>query len=192
MTNPQHPITEPKRTPAAGLNAQRTAPQIFQIGNSDAFKVAVLNDPQGMFAQLTDLLQQNQDLELKVASITEDYSNTRRDYSSKREQYDILLAIGNAKQILLWKFIERLQGGKFEGGGLKGAKERSAAREQEATDGSVKLPKEDLAGNESPGTVVSYISGTSRHDAFVSPTRSMAGSASTSFDPNAVSSRFRH
>lgn len=196
---PHHLNVAPnKRNPPTGPKMQQYIPRLNELDNATDFKHAVINDPQGMFNQLTELLQRNRDLQQDVTSIAQDYAHARRDYASKREQYDILCAIGNAKQMLLWKFVERLQGGKFEGGGLEGAEERFVARQSEA-DGSVKSPKKEQfgnespkkepLGNESPGTVASCLSVMSDQDIFASPEISVAGSATTSLDPSVVGSK---
>lgn len=186
-------VTPNKRNPPTGPKLQPYIPHLNEIDNATDFKHAVINDPQGMFNQLTELLQRNRDLQQDVTSIAQDYAHARRDYASKREQYDILCAIGNAKQMLLWKFVERLQGGKFEGGGLEGAEERFEARQWDAG-GSVKSPKKEPSGsesqgNDSPGTVTSFLSGMSDQDVFSSPERSVAGSATASLDPRVVGSK---
>jgi hypothetical protein len=181
---PQHLNKPPKRNPAPYAHNQRTRFHISQLKDANQLKQAVGRDAQQVLNQLHHLVRQNHDLKQQVTSIREDWTQARKDYSSKREHYENLCAINTAKQVILWKFVARLQGGEFEGGGLKDAKERYESREP-GVDGAVESPSGARLENGSQGTIASCLSAMSDL-ALGSPEQSMTGSTATSLDPNAV------
>jgi len=52
--------------------------------------------------------------------LNEDFAHARKDWKCAREKYEELVDIGLAKQVVLWKFIERLRGGGDVNGGIGG------------------------------------------------------------------------
>jgi hypothetical protein len=61
--------------------------------------------------------------------LTEDFSHARKDWKCAREKYEELVDIGLAKQVVLWKFVERLRVGENAGVGVGGMSETSEVSE---------------------------------------------------------------
>ncbi len=152
------PVPTPIPNPhASQLPSSRTihVPVLLsELSTPAALQKAIEVNPDSILNQITTLLAENTTLKAELHSVSDDYRNARMDYAQKREQYDCLVSIEKAKQIVLWKHIGRLQGGLFDpdaektggnpiasetfkgvgglgGFGLKGAGERYAVREKE-------------------------------------------------------------
>jgi hypothetical protein len=57
-----------------------------------------------------------------LLSLNEDFAHARKDWKCAREKYEELVDIGLAKQVVLWKFVERLRFGEncgVDGNGMR-------------------------------------------------------------------------
>jgi hypothetical protein len=61
--------------------------------------------------------------------LNEDFAHARKDWKCAREKYEELVDIGLAKQVVLWKFVERLKGGDNGGAEVGGMSETSELSE---------------------------------------------------------------
>ncbi len=83
-----------------------------------SLQVAVARDPNRIFDAIQNLVNERDahkaeatrtNSELK--SVTDDLKYVRQDYKAAREKYQQLFRIADAKQVILWKFVEKLQQG---------------------------------------------------------------------------------
>ncbi len=61
--------------------------------------------------QLVDTQEQLATTQTDLKAALDDFSQRRLDWYNRSQRYEELMAIGSAKQVVLWKFIERIQNG---------------------------------------------------------------------------------
>lgn len=85
---------------------------------------AVQTNPEHIFTRLLSLIEERDTLKRDLLSLNEDFAHARKDWKCAREKYEELVDIGLAKQVVLWKYVERLGGGGDGNGGLIGDETR--------------------------------------------------------------------
>jgi hypothetical protein len=90
-------------------------PQLPQIRCPTTLLAAVQNNPEHIFTRLLSLIDERDALKRDLISLNEDFAHARKDWKCAREKYEELVDIGLAKQVVLWKFIERLRSGEGVG-----------------------------------------------------------------------------
>jgi hypothetical protein len=84
-------------------------PPLPAIISPSTLLAAVQTDPTHIFTHLVSVINERDALRHELLSITEDFRNARKDWKCAREKYEELVEIGTAKQVLIWKFVERLK-----------------------------------------------------------------------------------
>lgn len=85
------------------------------ITDADSLQAAVAENPSRIFEAIQNLVNDRDALRAEVSrcsielqSVTEDLTNTRIDHKAARGRYEDLFRVANAKQVILWKYIESL------------------------------------------------------------------------------------
>jgi hypothetical protein len=107
--------------------------------------------------------------------LNEDFAHARKDWKCAREKYEELVDIGLAKQVVLWKFVERLKGG--ENGAV-------------GREGNWKVDEMRCRGGMSETSEVSEGSSEGGGWSWVGEGKGLGGCGGVGLDPNAVSAFF--
>ena len=85
------------------------------VTDADSLQAAVAENPGRIFEAIQNLVNDRDALRVELSrvsvelqSMTDDLNNTRIDHKSARGRYEDLFRVANAKQVILWKYIESL------------------------------------------------------------------------------------
>jgi hypothetical protein len=143
--------------------------QLPQIRCPSTLLAAVQTNPEHIFTRLVSVINERDALKRDFLSLNEDFAHARKDWKCAREKYEELVDIGLAKQVVLWKFVERLRFG--ENGGVDGNGMRCKGGMSETS---------ELSEGSSEGGGWSW----------VGEGKGLVGCGGVGLDPNAVSSLF--
>ncbi|KAH8662986.1 hypothetical protein BGZ60DRAFT_412444 [Tricladium varicosporioides] len=107
---PSRPDVKPPPTEPAAYRVQSPFyPALPYVVDSQSLLLAVQEDPQRIFNAILSLVIARDELGAQLQSVIEDYEGAKKDFKSASDRYEDLYWIGNAKLVLLWKFIDRLK-----------------------------------------------------------------------------------
>ena len=184
---PQLPPITPATANRNTIQQIPTVPSFPLIYDPQSLLAAIQQNPEHVFARIHGIIKEKDELKLKLKNVEEDYRSSQLDWSNARKKYEELLSIATAKQIILWRFIERLQdqnpGVNGEEGKVQNMK-LSALSPVLNTSSMVKKPIDMSASSllSEPADIVEACSAST-----ISKTESKASSETPKLDPTVVS-----
>jgi hypothetical protein len=183
---PQLPPIIPATTNRNTLQKIPTIPSFPQIYDPQSLLAAVQQYPEHVFGRIHGIIQEKDELKLKLKNVEEDYRSSQLDWSNAKKKYEELLSIATAKQIILWRFIERLQDQNSGVNGEEGKVQNmklSALSPVLSTSSMVEEPVDMSASSLSePADIVEACSAST-----ISKTESKTSSETPKLDPTVVS-----
>lgn len=79
------------------------------VVDSSSLQAAVQQNPEYIWQAICKLVHERDIAQAQLMSVSQDYEGARQDHKSVQETWNHLFKIEKGKQVLLWKFIDRLQ-----------------------------------------------------------------------------------
>jgi hypothetical protein len=86
-------------------------PEYPKIIDGPSLLAAVQADPNSIYLAICTVIHDRNEAQTKLKDVTENYLGSQQDLECERENWNRFLKVEKAKQVLMWKLIDRLQRG---------------------------------------------------------------------------------